>query len=438
MKHNIENSLKRFLKRKVKITIGFIVIFLITGTVGFSEILTGKDPFILNSGEKNIEQDGLEFSFVDNTYRRGILIEPEKDATIAKATIKTLNDLNINVNHYDATGICVRNGGKLDINSKNISITAITDSVQPGYKDSIAMGIDIDNHPYSPGLKEGGKLNIIADTINIIAKATHDAGWAYGINCLTRTEDLSQDKVSQVVINAKNTNIIAESSVKGQSNGIIAWSQGIVKINNGNVSITADNAINTRGNSLVEINADNKTENTINLNGNIIFEYNKYESGTPIESNININLANKNSKFTGQITSAGDPPAEKDKVTGMALGLSNGGEWENTGNSFVNNLTLNGGVVTNKGTDYDIKVDKLLGTGGDINMVAEIGKDGTAISGKLAIDKVENNNAKFNVNYSGEGKLEVSQEEAKKVFDDLAKNITVGERNTFNANAKLE
>lgn len=131
MKHNIENSLKRFLKRKVKITIGFIVIFLITGTVGFSETLTGKDPFILNSGEKNIEQDGLEFNFVDNTYRRGILIEPEKDATIAKATIKTLNDLNINVNYYDATGICVRNGGKLDINSKNISITAITDSVQP-------------------------------------------------------------------------------------------------------------------------------------------------------------------------------------------------------------------------------------------------------------------------------------------------------------------
>ena len=131
MKYNIENSLKRFLKRKVKITIGFIVIFLITGTVGFSETLTGKDPFILNSGEKNIEQDGLEFSFVDNTYRRGILIEPEKDATIAKATIKTLNDLNINVNHYDAIGICVRNGGKLDINSKNISITAITDSVQP-------------------------------------------------------------------------------------------------------------------------------------------------------------------------------------------------------------------------------------------------------------------------------------------------------------------
>ena len=122
----------------------------------------------------------------------------------------------------------------------------------------------------------------------------------------------------------------------------------------------------------------------------------------------------------------------------MALGLSNGGEWENTGESFVNNLTLNGGVVTNKGIDYGIKVDKLLGNGGDINMVAEIGADGKATSGNLEIDKVDNKDAKFNVNYSGEGKLEVSQEEAKKVFDDLAKNITVGEGNTFNANAKLE
>lgn len=110
---------------------------------------------------------------------------------------------------------------------------------------------------------------------------------------------MSQDKVSQVVINAKNTNIIAESSVKGQSNGIIAWSQGIVKINNGNVTINADNAINTRGNSLVEINADNKAENTVNLNGNIVFEYNDTHSGTTIESGVKVNLANENSKFTG-------------------------------------------------------------------------------------------------------------------------------------------
>ncbi len=58
-------------------------------------------------------------------------------------------------------------------------------------------------------------------------------------------------------------------------------------------------------------------------------------------------------------------------------------------------MTLNGGVVTNKGIDYGIKVDKLLGNGGDINMVAEIGADGKATSGNLEIDKVDNKDAKF-------------------------------------------
>ena len=36
-KSYIENSLKRFLKRKVKITLGLVVTFLITGAVAFAE-----------------------------------------------------------------------------------------------------------------------------------------------------------------------------------------------------------------------------------------------------------------------------------------------------------------------------------------------------------------------------------------------------------------
>ena len=35
--NDIESSLKRFLKRKVKITLGVVVAFLITGTIGFAE-----------------------------------------------------------------------------------------------------------------------------------------------------------------------------------------------------------------------------------------------------------------------------------------------------------------------------------------------------------------------------------------------------------------
>lgn len=49
MKHNIESSLKRFLKRKVKITMGFVVAFLITGTVGFAQ-----NDYYANSSKGNV------------------------------------------------------------------------------------------------------------------------------------------------------------------------------------------------------------------------------------------------------------------------------------------------------------------------------------------------------------------------------------------------
>lgn len=441
MKHNIESSLKRFLKRKVKITMGFVVAFMIMGVGVFGADFLQKDA-ALHINSKTVSINDLNYSLNTETtdklnqVKNGIVIEGE-------GTTLNINSENITINHKvlndtDDTGwsrnaIDIQKSGILNLgnaNTKNINITTTTDN-------DIAVGIKAFRNDGT----SGGKVNIQSDNLNIKAKSTNY--FAYGIFAYNSTtpEDIGDKGRAEVIINSKNVSIEAEGKEKGvgYSDGIIAWSQGIVKINNGNVSINADNAINTRGNSIVEINAENKAENTVNLNGNIVFEYNEESSGTTIESGVKINLANENSKFTGQVVPTGDvPPAGKDKVTGMALGLSNGGEWENTGDSFVNDLTLNGGVITNKGTDYGIKVDNLLGKGGDINMVAEIGANGTATSGKLAIDKVDNKDAKFNVNYSGEGNLEVSQEEAKKVFEDLAENITVGEGNSFNANAKIE
>lgn len=40
--NDIESSLKRFLKRKVKITLGVVVAFLITGTVGYGGDIVAK------------------------------------------------------------------------------------------------------------------------------------------------------------------------------------------------------------------------------------------------------------------------------------------------------------------------------------------------------------------------------------------------------------
>ena len=168
------------------------------------------------------------------------------------------------------------------------------------------------------------------------------------------------------------------------------------------------------------------------------FDYDKPTSGTPVDATVDLNLSNAESFFKGKIVVTGEGiPENYEKVSNMNLGLSNKATWENTGDSFVSNLDLNNGIINNTSVENDISVGTLKGNGGDINLVAEIEANGTATSGKLAIDKVDNKDAKFNVNYSGEGNLEVSQEEAKDIFDDLAGKITV-ENGQFNANAKIE
>ncbi len=357
-KNYVESSLKRFLKRKVKITLGLVVAFMITGAVGYAEEITGEEPFILTSGEKTIEQDSLNMNFNKNEVPKGIRVEPKNTSSIAKAKIETSNNIDIFVKHYDPTGICVRNGGELEITSKNIVINTLTEKVNPNETNpnlqySIAMGIDVDNNPYSSGLKKGGKVNITAETVNITAEAKQDAGWAYGINCITRTTNSVKEDVSRVVINAKDAKITAISKTKGASNGIIAWSQGEIFINNGNISITADNIINTRGNALVELNKNN-AQNTVKLNGDILFEYDSHSSGTKIDGNIYVNLSDANSIFNGKIyvvkgLNSGKPIGEYDSnlfiVRGMNLGLYNGGTWNVKGDSFVNDLTINGGVL---------------------------------------------------------------------------------------------
>ena len=83
---------------------------------------------------------------------------------------------------------------------------------------------------------------------------------------------------------------------------------------------------------------DNNADYIIDLKGDIAFQY-ASNSGTPVDADVTINLANSQSKFTGKIFSekTSGIPGEGDlDYDGMILGLSNGGEWENTGESFVN------------------------------------------------------------------------------------------------------
>ena len=54
--NHVESSLKRFLKRKVKVTLGLVVAFMITGTVGFAETISDGEhkDIIIGNGELEI------------------------------------------------------------------------------------------------------------------------------------------------------------------------------------------------------------------------------------------------------------------------------------------------------------------------------------------------------------------------------------------------
>ena len=416
-KNYVESSLKRFLKRKVKITMGFVVAFMIMGTGALGVEYT--TPI-----ESSIDEDIIKLEIIGkNSVSYGVA-----NTTKGQSINVNPKDIEIFSENLFSYGVVANDGGITNLGTKktkNIKITTVADS--------FAIGLYADSHDKNPEI--GGIININTDKleINVIGKGKN----TFGIYSITRRTNLSEEKLSKVEINAKDTII----DVKGEGAvGIAAWSQGKVKINEGNVKITAPQLISTRGKAVTEINKNNNPDYIVDLKGDIVFEY-ASNSGTPVDADVIIKLANSQSKFTGRIFSnkvSGTPSEEDLKYKGMELGLSNGGTWENTGDSFVNELTLNDGVIDNKSVDSDIKVDKLLGNGGAVNMAAAIDETtGKATSGELNIGEVENKNARFTVNYKGTDNLEVGKDEAEKVFGELAENIKV-ENGEFNAIAKLE
>lgn len=91
-KNYVESSLKRFLKRKVKVTLGLVVTFLITGTVGFAENIVAnkgtydeKAEFIRGEGAQgfNLYGSGVAHNFSDISewyFNKGASFEVNTDS----------------------------------------------------------------------------------------------------------------------------------------------------------------------------------------------------------------------------------------------------------------------------------------------------------------------------------------------------------------------
>ena len=257
---------------------------------------------------------------------RGLYAQDNNKISVGNAG----SDIQISAKGEDAVGVLALVHGSVDLNGKNAVIKAESSGNQA------SEGIHVQN-------------NDMTDT----------------------------DHRATVNVNTENTTIHADSA-------LVAMSHSVLNVNS-NLVTNGKNAILTRGNSDVNINMEGK--HTTQLNGDIVFNYDKASSGTDIDSNVNVNLNGEGSFWTGNTKAEwnngneGKPDADKMKVSHMTLQVENGAQWNPTsvkevgdnsasvGSQAValNSLKLNNGVVNldsdKLGANSPVKVEKISGNG---------------------------------------------------------------------------
>lgn len=225
-----------------------------------------------------------------------------------------------------------------------------------------------------------GHVNIAADNINI---STDDSNGSYGAIWIQNNTQLETAPVgaASVTLNADNININSGNL------GIVAFSNSQVNIN-GDLTVDADHAIDTRGNATININTDGA--HTTVLNGDIVFQTpntpgNPQNSGNLINSNVNINFNGEGSSFNGSAYKTypesgveGDYMIDHNdnnhygNVTDFNLTFDNGAAWNMTNDSFVNNVNLsNGGVINVQENAERFNADEAEMNEGVINLQGE-------------------------------------------------------------------
>lgn len=316
----------------------------------------------------------------------------------AKGTING-QQLNFNGGIY-----CRYNGVKLEIGTKGVTNTVSINS----------------SNTHVVFSSNSAQVNINADNININSHADGDAPAVW------------VQKGGFVNLNGENINIKAEKY------GLVAFSEGKLDINGNLVVNVKNNAIDTRGNAIININTDG--QHTTVLNGDIVFETPYTDSGSVINSNININLSGEESSWTGRAYQEYNVKVENESggykliysaelkapdycgdVTGFKMNINDGASWNMTGDSFINNITvenggvvnvqenvkafnvgtaadkggitLNNGIINLQGENQQITVTELDGTGGTVNT--------NSLYNKMNIKNVDEDTA-ITVNGSGE------------------------------------
>lgn len=392
-----------------------------------------KDSINVVSNDTYISKDGKKISY--GLYAKsGVGIQLTGD----EITITS------NQNGSDGSRAVMIDGGAVSLGNGN-SVIEINANDNGG---NVAMGVHV--------LGKNSKFDVNAKSFTLNSDGT------FALHVQSNTQDKKADP------NSASANIQADNIViNGANLGISAHSNGQINIK-GNLTVNAINAIDTRGNATININTDGK--HTTVLNGDIVFETpytdpKPQNSGNRINSNVNINLSGEESSWTGRAYQEYQVEVEKGSgnyeythsveldtpdeykygdVIGFKMNINNGASWNMTGDSFINNvtvenggvinvqenvkefnvgslgddkggITLNNGIVNLQGEKQQITVTELDGNGGTINT--------NSLDNKMSIGTVAD---RTSITVNGSGEIADAIYGGDATAQDLANVVTTG------------
>ena len=254
-------------------------------------------------------------------------------------------------------GIMTDTGANLNVMGSSITVSA-TDESGRGIAARDGSTVNIGNEKTETVKVEGNFAGIISvakgTTVNVVSKKIVVNSTDFGVHVQSNTEDPVAPK-EHATLKLKADEI----TINSKSLGLSAFSNGQMDVT-GNLTVTAENAIDVRGNSTMNINTDGK--HTTVLNGDVVFETpnapgDAQNSGKIINAYVNVGLHGENSVWTGRsyqeykVNNKYEQIVELERdpyhgnVTGFKTEISNGGKWIVNGNSFVNTLNLQGNAT---------------------------------------------------------------------------------------------
>lgn len=308
MRDNIEKSLKRWLKKKVKVTLALVTVFLITGNIGYGIEEKGYAVF---KEEKYIELD-------ENLHLTEFGILSRQEGSINIEDKNNENDIVIdftkNYQGNSSSAITLKENGKVKIKANNLKlnnlsnksstgINLVADTSYPPKETNPELNIQLNNDinisDFENGIYIGaGSGEITANNININSNGEKNNGYGIRLNIKTFVGDELSNKKS-LKLNSNN-NI----SIKNYWTGIKIDSPycELNLIAKENIDIGFDNySENTTDSIGIELSKYSKVDTSEVKNilkGNNINIYN-YTNGIKIDSGIldlsamnNINIFN--------------------------------------------------------------------------------------------------------------------------------------------------